>query len=133
MPAPKKNVNARKGEVNRQTLAPHLPINVMEIIKFKANELGISQADFVSNRVKADIPDVDKILSDYQKEPSRITIIITTTDALSGYGAKTTTDVEIETIKRICQYCKQVEVDKQDEFCPVNGHHKMINGWSKEK
>lgn len=47
MPAPRENVNARKGEVNRQMWSQRLPVDVIETIKDRAKALEISQADYV--------------------------------------------------------------------------------------
>ena len=48
MPAPNKNINARKGEVNRQMWSQRLPVDVIESIKENAAILEMSQADFVA-------------------------------------------------------------------------------------
>ncbi len=52
MPAPTKNTNARKGEVNRQMWSQRLPIDVIEQIKINAVNLKMSQADFVALAVR---------------------------------------------------------------------------------
>ena len=52
MPAPKDNINARKGEVNRQMWSQRLPIDVIEIIKAQATRLKLSQPDFVAALVR---------------------------------------------------------------------------------
>lgn len=52
MPAPVKNTNARKGEVNRQMWSQRLPVDVIAIIKAQAARLEISQPDFVAALVR---------------------------------------------------------------------------------
>ena len=52
MPAPKANINARKGEVNRQMWSHRLPVDVHELIKENAAALEMSQADFVAFLVR---------------------------------------------------------------------------------
>jgi len=48
MPAPKRNINARKGDINRQMWSQRLPVDVIAIIKAQAARLKISQSDFVA-------------------------------------------------------------------------------------
>ena len=52
MPAPRDNTNARKGEVNRQMWSQRLPVDVVELIKDKAEALEISQADYIAALVR---------------------------------------------------------------------------------
>jgi len=72
------------------------------------------------------------ILDRFKKEPNRITIITTTTDAVNGYGYLRKYEVVIEFVKRHCVKCKVVDADLQGDFCPVNGWHKMANGFMQE-
>lgn len=52
MPAPKDNINARKGEANRQMWSQRLPVDVIDQIKEQAKALEISQADYVAALVR---------------------------------------------------------------------------------
>ena len=52
MPAPDKNTNARKGEVNRQMWSQRLPVDVIETIKNQSAVLEMSQADYVAALVR---------------------------------------------------------------------------------
>ena len=52
MPAPVKNTNARKGDINRQMWSQRLPVDVVEAIKEQAEALEISQADYITVLVR---------------------------------------------------------------------------------
>ena len=71
-------------------------------------------------------------MTNLNRQPSRISIIYTTTDAINTYGFTIKREVRLELIKRFCSHCKLIAPIKRS-LCMVNGQHKVIYDWVIEK